>query len=75
MTEPPAPDTVLELIVCSCGKGYRGNCKCALEDLACTEACQSEGGDDCENPNTFESEETLYQTEAESSSESDNDEL
>ena len=75
MTKPPAPDTLLELLVCNCKKGCKGNCKCAREDLACTEACQCEGGDDCENPNTFKSEETLYQTEAESSSESDSDEL
>ena len=57
MTKPPVPDTLLELIVCNCKKGCKRNCKC---DLACTEACQCEGGDDCENPNTFESEETLY---------------
>ena len=73
MTQPPAPDTILELIVCNCKKGCNGNCKCARENLASTEACQCERGDDCENPNTFKSEETLYQTEAESSSESDND--
>ena len=75
MTNPPAPDTIFNLIVCICKKGCKGNCNCAREDLACTEVCHCEGGDDCENPNTFKSEETLYQTEAESSTYSDNNEL
>lgn len=46
---PPAPEALLELIMCECtGLCTTGHCSCKRNGLSCTDACQC--GDKCENP-------------------------
>ena len=48
---PPAPETIIELNVCSCKTGCKTNrCKCKKNgNLNCTEMCKCEN---CENTNS-----------------------
>lgn len=59
MSLPPAPEALLDLIVCACtGQCVTGHCSCNRNGLSCTEACQC--GDSCSNPSNE------YQQESES---------
>ena len=41
---PPAPESLVQLVKCSCGKGEcRGRCTCRQNDIDCTEFCVCEG--------------------------------
>jgi hypothetical protein len=54
MTQPAAPNTLLELIRCGCSKGCIKNCKCKNHHLACTQACKCTGDESCNNPNKMD---------------------
>jgi hypothetical protein len=47
MTLPPAPDSILVLVNCKCGKGCETNrCSCRKSGLKCTDVCKCS---DCKN--------------------------
>ena len=47
--DPLAPDCVLELVSCGCGKSQcSGRCSCKEKDLPCTEVCKCDP-DNCKN--------------------------
>ena len=47
--DPLAPDCVLELVSCGCGKSQcSGRCSCKEKDLPCTEVCKCDS-DNCKN--------------------------
>ena len=39
MTEKPAPESILELIVCSCKRKCGSGCQCLQHGLNCTDVC------------------------------------
>ena len=43
-----APESVVELLKCSCNKSRCGSARCQ-HNLPCTELCKCEAGVDCEN--------------------------
>ena len=50
MTQRPAPDSMLELITCSCRRQKcPGSCQCVIHGLLCTELCNCSG--ECDNHN------------------------
>ena len=58
-TLQPAPDAVLYLVKCGCGKGKCGNnkCSCRKAGLMCTDLCScsnNETGKACDNVNMIE---------------------
>ena len=46
-----APESVVELFKCSCGKSKcsSARCTCSQNNLSCTELCKCESSEDCEN--------------------------
>ena len=46
-----APESVVELIKCSCDKSKcsSARCTCHQNNLSCTELCKCESSEDCEN--------------------------
>ena len=58
MENMPAPESVLEMMVCECRKSARGNmCQCRILELECTDLCKCPGS--CNNEtetNNIESE-------------------
>ena len=70
MNNLPAPETILEFVVCKCKRTCEGNgCQCASVDLPCTDAC------DCKGCNTSDPEDKLTTdgTESEDDSELSDD--
>ena len=52
MSLPPAPDALLELILCGCTTNCTtGRCMCKRNGLPCAESCQC--GDKCDNPHNY----------------------
>ena len=47
MAKDPAPDSLLELVVCKCKKGCNARCSCRKVGLSCTAACHCEN--ECSN--------------------------
>ena len=47
MTEKPAPESVLEVIVCSCERKCGSGCQCLQHGLNCTDVCPC--SDTCNN--------------------------
>lgn len=64
MTQPAAPDFLIELVRCGCKAGCTKNCRCKKESLACTASCLCAGDETCQNP---------YKYGDDSSDDSDND--
>ena len=49
-TNPPTPDSVMELMSCGCKKGCQmDRCHCRKNELLCTEMCRCK---DCRNTDT-----------------------
>ena len=46
---PPAPDSILKLIKCSCENCGSARCSCVSSGLPCTVFCKCEGSNDCTN--------------------------
>ena len=58
MTLPVAPDSVLEIVNCSCKTGCKSNrCSCKKSNLSCTDLCEC--SDSCKNKDTSESNDCL----------------
>ncbi|MES9879525.1 MAG: hypothetical protein ABW185_01435 [Sedimenticola sp.] len=54
-TQPPAPQSLLELTVCRCAKSKCvGRCGCSNQGLPCCEACTCQSDDSCKNPHKQE---------------------
>ena len=50
ITTEPVPERILQIIKCSCSKSRCAKtCACLKQGLPCTDACQCEGGDRCDN--------------------------
>ena len=50
ITTEPVPERILQIVKCSCSKSRCGKtCTCLKQGLPCTDACQCEGGDRCDN--------------------------
>lgn len=52
MMQSAAPEALLELTRCGCANGCSFRCKCVKNSLACTQACNCCGDEDCANPFT-----------------------
>ena len=78
-TLQPAPDTVLYLVKCGCGKDKCGNnrCSCRRAGLMCTDLCScsnSETGEACENVNIIENDSSDDETSDEHDDDGEEDE-
>ena len=52
MSLPPAPEALLELILCGCTTDCTtGHCTCKRNGVSCAESCQC--GDGCKNPHNY----------------------
>lgn len=49
MTEPPAPEKLLQSLFCSCKSGCENSCGCRKTGLYCSTACLNCSGVDCSN--------------------------
>lgn len=58
MTQPSAPDSLIQCVSCSCkvGKCQQGRCSCRKQDLPCTDLCKCVS---CENATPSQSEEMV----------------
>ena len=74
----PAPDAVLYLIKCGCGKDKCRNnrCSCRRAGLTCTGlcSCSSETGEECDNVDTIENDSCDDETSDEQDDDSEEDE-
>ena len=78
-TLQPAPDAVLYLVKCGCGKDKCGNnrCSCRRAGLMCTDLCScsnSETGEACENVNIIENDSSDDETSDEHDDDGEEDE-
>ena len=49
MSQPPAPDAILEVLNCSCKTGCNSNlCGCFRNERKCTEICRCENCSNCD---------------------------
>lgn len=49
MTQPPAPQSLLEKIACKCLKGCQSHCGCKKLGIKCSVFCKECAGSNCEN--------------------------
>lgn len=49
MTQPMAPNSVFDVIICACQTGCEKNCSCRKSELECSPACVNCYGSSCKN--------------------------
>lgn len=74
MNEPPAPQNILDVILCGCKKGCDRACSCRKAGLLCTQSCKYCLGLNCNNSSNYISSATTEENKEKQEIDSDNEE-